>query len=96
MKGIFFSFFFFSFYQRGEIFTGLGCGLGVEFLVYERYCCGFESVGTFRLKKKKKMEKMEKWCVKFVVGVNVIRFVMDSVQRLVSFASFLYARRWKE
>lgn len=24
----------------------------MEFLVYERYCCGFESVGTFRLKKK--------------------------------------------
>lgn len=51
-KEFFFSFFFFSFYQRAEIFTGLGCGLGVEFLVYERYCCGFESVGTFRLKKK--------------------------------------------
>lgn len=91
-----FFFFFLFFYQRGENFRGLEC---VECGRKKRGSLVYESVyivAATILKvlarfsfKKKSGENGKMVCKICRVGVNVIRFVMDSARCLVSFLFYM-------
>ena len=89
-------FFFLFFYQRGENFRGLEC---VEcgrkkrgFLVYESVYIVAATILKVLARfsfKKKSGENGKMVCKICRVGVNVIRFVMDSARCLVSFLFYM-------